>query len=67
MNSRERWSKVLVGIGYAAMLVGAFDLMEGSALILPGSALVLTGTYLDPNARQLAAYRLVSRITYNFG
>jgi hypothetical protein len=47
-----------MNIGYAAMLVGAVDLMEGSLLILPGSALVLAGTYLDPRARPFAAYRL---------
>ena len=47
-----------MNFGYAAMLVGAVDLMEGSLLILPGSVLVLAGTYLDPRARQFAVYRL---------
>ena len=57
-TSRERWSKVLMSVGYAAMLAGAVDLMEGSLLILPGSALVLAGTYLDSNAQRFIAYRL---------
>ncbi len=57
-TSRERWSKVLMSVGYTAMLAGAVDLMEGSLLILPGSALVLAGTYLDSNAHRFVAYRL---------
>lgn len=56
--SAERWSKFLVHGGYAAMLVGGVDLMEGSLLILPGSALVAVGTCLDPVARRFLAYRL---------
>lgn len=56
--SAERWSKVLVNVGYSAMLLGAVDLMEGSLLILPGSALVLAGTFFEPGPRRHLAHRL---------
>ena len=56
--SAERGSRFLVHVGYAAMLVGGVDLMEGSLLILPGGALVAAGTYLDPAARRFLAHRL---------
>jgi hypothetical protein len=57
--SAERWSKVLLNVGYSAMLLGALDLMEGSLLILPGSAFVAAGTYLDPASRRFLAHRLL--------
>ena len=56
--SAERWSKVLVNVGYSAMLLGAVDLMEGSLLILPGSALVLAGTFFEPGPRRHLAHRI---------
>jgi hypothetical protein len=58
MNLRERWSQGLMHAGYAAMLLGAFDPLEGALLVLPGSALVLAGTCLEPRQRPFAAYRL---------
>lgn len=57
MNTRERWAKVLIIVGYIAMLVGAVDPLEGSFVILPGSALVALGTFMSRSERELIAYR----------
>lgn len=46
-------------VGFAAMLLGAIDPLEGSLLILPGSGLVWLGSRCDPGARSFAAYRLL--------
>jgi len=59
MNQRERWSKVLLTVGYIAMLLGAIDPMEGSLLILPGSGLVALGTFLAKSERRLLNYRVL--------
>lgn len=45
MEKNISWTRFLTVSGYIAMLVGAFDPLEGSLLILPGSALVAYGTY----------------------
>src|SRR5512136_2858761 len=58
MNRRELWSRILIMGGSIAMVVGAIDPLEGSALILPGSGLVALGTYLDQTERRLIAYRV---------
>lgn len=57
MNTRERWAKILIIVGYIAMLVGALDPLEGSLAILPGSALVALGTILSQSERQWIARR----------
>ena len=46
MNGASRWSRILVIAGFAAMLIGAVDPLEGSLLILPGSGLVALGALL---------------------
>ena len=43
MNARIICSQALVVVGTAAMLLGAFDPLEGSLLILPGSGMVALG------------------------
>jgi hypothetical protein len=58
MNTRERWSRILIVVGSIAMLVGAIDPMEGSLVILPGSGLVALGTFLSQNEHRLITYRL---------
>jgi hypothetical protein len=46
MDKRNRWSRVLVVVGLAAMLIGAIDPLEGSLIILPGSVLLTVGALL---------------------
>jgi cystathionine beta-lyase family protein involved in aluminum resistance len=53
MNARKLWSRILIGVGSLAMLVGAVDPLEGSLVILPGSGLVLVGTFLGAERRAL--------------
>jgi hypothetical protein len=67
MNSRERWSRILVIVGSIAMLVGAIDPMEGSLVILPGSGLVALGAFVGQSERQLIAYRVWVFILIAFG
>ena len=55
MNTREPWSKILIIVGYLAMLVGAVDPLEGSLAVLPGSALVALGTLLSQSQRRRLA------------
>jgi hypothetical protein len=58
MNARELWSRILVIAGGIAMLVGALDPMEGSAVILPGSGLFALGAFLGQHERRLVTYRV---------
>jgi hypothetical protein len=46
MDKRNLWSRVLVIVGLAAMLVGAIDPLEGSLIILPGSVIGTVGAML---------------------
>ncbi len=55
---KEPLVRFLLIAGYAAMLIGAIDPMEGSLLILPGSGLVALGTYFDDAERKIFIYRL---------
>lgn len=57
MITKVTWSKVLIRVGAAAMLVGAIDPLEGSLLILPGSALVALGGWLGGGPRRILAFR----------
>lgn len=57
MIMNERWSKILIAVGFGAMLLGAIDPMEGSLAILPGSALVAAGTFFARSERRLIRYR----------
>ncbi len=52
MNARKFCSQVLVVVGLVAMLLGAFDPLEGSLLILPGSGLVALGALLGKNPQR---------------
>jgi hypothetical protein len=67
MTTRERWSKVLITVGFIAMLGGALDPMEGSLVILPGSALVALGTFLNQSERHAIAYRSWVFVLIAFG
>ena len=57
MDTRERWSRILVIAGMVTMVVGCVDPMEGSLLILPGSGLVALGASLGRSRRLKLACR----------
>ncbi len=59
MSARNLWARIFTTAGYALMLVGAVDPLEGSVLILPGSGLVAFGAFLGRNERPEIAYRLL--------
>jgi hypothetical protein len=52
VNARKFCSQVLVVVGLVAMLLGAFDPLEGSLLILLGSGLVALGALLGKNPQR---------------
>ncbi len=51
MNRAIVWSRILIVIGLAAMLVGAIDPLEGSFIILPGVGLVALGALVGRSRR----------------
>jgi hypothetical protein len=60
MDGRSRWSRLLVVVGLAAMLIGAVDPLEGSLVILPGTGLVALGALLgNSRYRKLLSWSLV--------
>jgi hypothetical protein len=65
--SRSLWSRILIVLGSIAMVVGAIDPMEGSAIILPGSLLVALGTGLGQCERRLIGYRVAVFILVAIG
>ena len=67
MSGHKRWAYVLVTAGFAAMLVGAIDPMEGSLLILLGSGLVALGTFRGHSERRFKIYRLWVFALITFG
>ena len=58
MDARASWSRVLVGVGAVAMVLGTVDPLEGSLLILPGSGLVALGLFLGRHERRVVVYAL---------
>ncbi len=66
-DARSLWSRALIMLGSLAMVVGALDPMEGSAIILPGSLLVALGTGLGQSERRLIAYRVMVFILIAMG
>jgi hypothetical protein len=67
MKTNYVWQQWMIAAGYAALLVGALDPMEGSLIILPGAALVALGTYLDKEERPRLRPRLAAFILIAFG
>lgn len=51
--------RTLTTLGFMAMVVGGFDLLEGSWIVLAGSGLVALGTFLSPEQRRPAAFRVL--------
>lgn len=58
MNTRSRWSNILIIAGGIGLVLGALDPMEGSLLILPGSGLLALGAYLGRAERRLFVYKV---------
>ena len=67
MDVHRPWSQILVIVGAIAMLVGAFDPMEGSVVILTGSGLVALGTFLSNTSRHLRVYWIWTFLLIAFG
>lgn len=62
-----RAGQVLSHLGFAALLIGAIDPMEGAFVILPGTALVALGAFLHGADRQTLVYRLASFLAVAIG
>jgi hypothetical protein len=45
MTSRRTWARIALLVGYAALLIGAVDPLEGSLAILAGAGLVVLGNW----------------------
>lgn len=56
MNTRSRWSRVLLVAGLVCMIVGAIDPLEGSLVILPGGVLAAVGAFLGKSAHRKLLY-----------
>jgi hypothetical protein len=56
MNKVTGWSRALIVVGVAGMLIGAIDPLEGSVIILPGSALVALGAFLGKSRYRVLFY-----------
>lgn len=56
MNTFTWWSRVLIVVGVAGMLIGAIDPLEGSIIILPGSALMALGAFLGKSRYRVLFY-----------
>jgi hypothetical protein len=58
---RDYFWRVMVIVGLVAMLLGAFDPLEGSLLILPGSLLIAAGAMVGKtSARKLICWAFVA-------
>jgi len=55
MDTRSRWSRILVIGGAIAMVIGVLDPLEGSIVILTGAGLVTLGTVLGRSAPRVLA------------
>ena len=62
MTARQKWSRVLVVVGLAAMLLGAVDPLEGAFVILPAAALVAAGAFLTGSRYRIPLYWSVLQI-----
>jgi len=57
MKGAGLWSRILVIVGLAAMVIGALDPIEGSLVILPGTGLVALGARLGSSRHRVLLYR----------
>jgi hypothetical protein len=56
MNAPTIWSRAMVIVGLAGMLIGAIDPLEGSIIILPSAGLVALGAFLGKSRRRNLLY-----------
>ena len=53
MNVPAIWSRVLIAVGLAGMLLGVVDPLEGSFVILPSVGVVALGTLIDKSRQRV--------------
>jgi hypothetical protein len=56
MPAPNSWSRVLLIVGFAGLLLGAIDPLEGALIVLPGSGLVAFGAFLGKSRRRVLLY-----------
>lgn len=67
MRTTTLWSRLLVIIGLAGMLLGALDPLEGSLIILPGTGLVVLGAILGKSRRRILLYLSLALVAIGVG
>ncbi len=67
MRKAIPWSRILGILGSTAMLVGAFDPLEGAIIIVVGSGLILLETWLNASNHNRFRYWLWVFILIAFG
>ena len=67
MDATTSWSRLLVIIGLAGMLLGAIDPLEGSLIILPGTSLVVLGALLGKSRRRVLLYCSLALVAIGVG
>jgi hypothetical protein len=67
MKEAARWSRILVIVGLAAMVIGALDPLEGSLVILPGTALAALGAYFGTRPHRRLSYWSLALVAFGVG
>ena len=67
MLATTSWSRLLVVVGLAGMLLGAIDPLEGSLIILPGTGLVALGAFLGKSRRRVLLYWALALVAIGVG
>jgi len=67
MPATVSWPRALLIVGFAGMLLGAIDPLEGSLIILPGCGLVALGAFLGKSRRRVLLYWSFALIAIGVG
>lgn len=67
MLATTSWSRLLVIVGLAGMLLGAIDPLEGSLIILPGTGLVALGALLGKSRWRVLLYWSLALVAIGVG
>lgn len=67
MKKGLNWPKILLIIGFIAMLIGMIDPLEGSVVILAGSCMLAISAYLGKSRRSMIIYMSFGLITVGVG
>lgn len=67
MNTSNLIPRMLLVAGYAAMLIGALDPMEGALIILIGTGAVAMGTFLSTQSFRLTRFQSTVAASVAFG